>query len=1187
MTALGAQAPTLHKSLTIWQWNCRSLRGKKQSLTLFANQHAPDLIALQETGTGNISFSGYTTFVSDPTNRTAILVKSTLTAQQHTAPTQLDYTFVEVLPRRKQQTSLFVLNIYSPPDHALPGIDQLVRNIRQRTKGHKLIIMGDFNAHHTTWGYIRSNKKGTALYDAIQQNQLHLCNTPQVATRIGNSISRDTTPDLTLTHNIKDATWTRLDETLGSDHYIVQLQLPHNPNQKCKIGTARITNWKRFREETPVEPITHLEEWTSKLLETAHLHTKELTLTEDHPAVDAHLLHLWDACRGLRKRWKKHRTNRRLKIRIAKLTAEAAAYAQQLSQQNWIQFCDKLQGTLGTRRTWHMLRSLMGTGASKQATAHQLQRLMHNYQGTEDDLLNELRKPLELKPTTSPMTYKAPPYTGQANPAMDEPFTMAEIEAVIRKLTRNTAPGRDQIRNKLLRNLDYIALENLLNYINEHWIAATLPPQWKHADITLIPKPGKPLSPKNLRPISLTSCIGKVFEHLVHNRLLSHIEENDYFPDTMYGFRPHLSTQDVLLQLKEDIIDNLSNQNKKSILALDVKGAFDNISHDALYAGLASTNCGERTYNYVSSFLTDRTATIGIGYLRSPTFSTIPKGTPQGSVISPLLFNIAMKDLPPLLQHIPNLKHAIYADDLTMWTPMGSTGAQQDALQEAIQIVQKYLKSRGLECAPEKSALLTLCKRTHKKQEQAIPEPDLHINGQPVPKVSNLRILGLNIPKDGSGSHTILPLQQTLSQLVSITRRVSHRRYGLKEADTTRIIQAILISRMTYGAPYLALKNAEKEKLNIMIRQAYKTALGLPPKTATRKLLQLGLHNTWEELQEAHNVSQLSRLKLTKTGRTILARLGYTVPPPQDQKQRIPLDIRKTIRVTPIPRNMHPIYNQARRSARIRTLQIKYAGQPDVRYCDASPYPHKPAHAVSIIDPHGTELTAATICTTSTETAEELAIALAATTAPHKDEEEFLTIITDSQAACRNYTIGRICPSALHILRSAKTLPQIQLVWTPGHESLEGNEAAHAAARVHTLRAISQEGNDPRPQLLLKYTDILAHYRHERRRFPPPHPELTRTEATTLRQLQTNSYPHGTLLHAIHPTLYPTTCKFCTQPSTLYHMVWECSQTPSLSPNPNPTYEQWAARLTSSDLSDQRDLVRRARAASEDLGFPD
>ncbi|KAM7293892.1 hypothetical protein ISCGN_023467 [Ixodes scapularis] len=210
--------------------------------------------------------------------------------------------------------------------------------------------------------------------------------------------------------------------------------------------------------------------------------------------------------------------------------------------------------------------------------------------------------------------------------------------------------------------------------------------QWKHADITLIPKPGKPLNPKNLRPISLTSCVGKLFEHMVHNRLSSHIEDKDYFPDTMYGFRPHLSTQDILLQLKEEVLDSLNNHSKRSILTLDIKGAFDNISHQAILQGVASTNCGERTYKYFASFLTNRTATVGIGHLRSDTFTTIPKGTPQGSVVSPLLFNIAMKDLPPLLQAIPNLHHAIYADDLTLWVPTGSTGDQQDALQAAIQL---------------------------------------------------------------------------------------------------------------------------------------------------------------------------------------------------------------------------------------------------------------------------------------------------------------------------------------------------------------------------------------------------------------------------------------------------------------------------------------------------------------------
>ncbi|KAM7290711.1 hypothetical protein ISCGN_027308 [Ixodes scapularis] len=177
--------------------------------------------------------------------------------------------------------------------------------------------------------------------------------------------------------------------------------------------------------------------------------------------------------------------------------------------------------------------------------------------------------------------------------------------------------------------------------------------QWKHADITLIPKPGKPLNPKNLRPISLTSCVGKLFEHMVHNRLSPHIEDKDYFPDTMYGFRPHLSTQDILLQLKEEVLDSLNNHSKRSILTLDIKGAFDNISHQAILQGVASTNCGERTYKYFASFLTNRTATVTEGTKVLPKSSRRnlrpSRGPPEGSRGSPEVLPRSSRKNPRIL----------------------------------------------------------------------------------------------------------------------------------------------------------------------------------------------------------------------------------------------------------------------------------------------------------------------------------------------------------------------------------------------------------------------------------------------------------------------------------------------------------------------------------------------------------
>lgn len=69
---------------------------------------------------------------------------------------------------------------------------------------------------------------------------------------------------------------------------------------------------------------------------------------------------------------------------------------------------------------------------------------------------------------------------------------------------------------------------------------------------------------------------------------------------------------------------------------------------------------------------------------RSEALAVPAKGTPQGWVISPLLFNIAMIKVPEKLTAIPGLIHAIYADEITFWTTRGLTGNQVVDLQEAV-----------------------------------------------------------------------------------------------------------------------------------------------------------------------------------------------------------------------------------------------------------------------------------------------------------------------------------------------------------------------------------------------------------------------------------------------------------------------------------------------------------------------
>ncbi|XP_077548355.1 high-affinity choline transporter 1-like [Haemaphysalis longicornis] len=96
-----------------------------------------------------------------------------------------------------------------------------------------------------------------------------------------------------------------------------------------------------------------------------------------------------------------------------------------------------------------------------------------------------------------------------------------------------------------------------------------------------------------------------------------HIDDRDLMPASMFGFRPHLATQDILLQIKEQVMTPATRHSPTAMLALDFKGAFDNVSHSVILAHLRELHCGERTYAYVRNFLTNRQAVIHVGEAKS------------------------------------------------------------------------------------------------------------------------------------------------------------------------------------------------------------------------------------------------------------------------------------------------------------------------------------------------------------------------------------------------------------------------------------------------------------------------------------------------------------------------------------------------------------------------------------------
>ena len=97
------------------------------------------------------------------------------------------------------------------------------------------------------------------------------------------------------------------------------------------------------------------------------------------------------------------------------------------------------------------------------------------------------------------------------------PFSSAELSTAICKLSSSIVSGPDQIANPLLfKHLPEPAQLLLLSLFSRSWSSHTFPSCWKPTTIIPIHKLGKPTSsPSSFRPISLTSCISKLFERLI------------------------------------------------------------------------------------------------------------------------------------------------------------------------------------------------------------------------------------------------------------------------------------------------------------------------------------------------------------------------------------------------------------------------------------------------------------------------------------------------------------------------------------------------------------------------------------------------------------------------------------------------------------------------------------------------
>lgn len=278
----------------------------------------------------------------------------------------------------------------------------------------------------------------------------------------------------------------------------------------------------------------------------------------------------------------------------------------------------------------------------------------------------------------------------------------------------------------------------------------------------------------------------------------------------MYAFRRGISAQDILL-LKDEVLNPAPGSLNNLLVALDIEKAFDNIAHSTILDGLTAIGCGECIL-YASDFLGNRKAQVAITGTKSSPYDLSLKGTPQGSILSPFLFTIGLRKLVLELEAIPNLGCAFYADDITLWATKGSYGERQDVLQTAIDKIQSYIEASDMTCAPNKSEYLQI--RPLRTQPNRAPVLELEIAGQSINRTPVARILGMHVQENNSVKTAIGKLKHTVKSITTLIARIERSNDGMTEVDTIRLVQAFVLSRITFAVPFQATRKTEREQID-------------------------------------------------------------------------------------------------------------------------------------------------------------------------------------------------------------------------------------------------------------------------------------------------------------------------------------------------------------------------------------
>lgn len=737
---------------------------------------------------------------------------------------------------------LIIINYYNPCRKL--DIDKIrqIKGIYER----RVIICGDFNAHSPLWGGERIDENGRVIEILLEEMNM-VCINDGRGTRVDLHRGKVSELDLTLvSRSLGDmCNWEVWEEsTLGSDHFPVSSQLiwkgKKEERGRIEKWIFSKAQWGMFMylcnvESMEVDLNEEVEEIDKKIREII-IKVARKTIPQNKGSMKRRAVPWWtnECSEAVRER---NRTFKQLKkthniqnlIKYKKAQAIVRKTIKEAKKQSWRKYCSKIGRSTPIEEIWGMIKSMRGI---KKEWQYPVLKAGEETAITEKEKAEMIARELIKIHSSSNLTEngkRGRERTKEGYPSIDEErestdnamealFSIGELKRALGTFGA-TAPGKDNICYEMLKHLDVLALGKLLGLYNKVWEEGKLPSSWKEAIIIPIKKPGKDaVDPSNYRPIALTSHIGKVMERMITERLTHYVESRGIISMYQSGFRRGRSTMDPIISLETEIRKAQVNKEVVAAVFIDIEKAYDMVWKEGVLINLDKLGITGRMFKWVKDFLFGRTIQVRIGSAFSGKY-VVENGTPQGSVISPILFTIMINDI---FSHVQSdIGRSLFADDGALWKRGRNVAHVKQRIQEAINLVEEWSYSWGFKLSVEKTKVVLFTKK------KIIDNIEVKMYEQKLEQVKSFKFLGMWLDTKLTWIEHINRIVDKCKKIINIMRCLTGRDWGASRNGLRKINIALIRSVLDYGCfIYGRASKTALQKIEVVQAQALRICSG-------------------------------------------------------------------------------------------------------------------------------------------------------------------------------------------------------------------------------------------------------------------------------------------------------------------------------------------------------------------------